>query len=182
MPLDLDLVLKIAVPTGTLVIGKYLDRWLTKRPKLTVYLGHASAFTMRGANSGIVHTHTIVIQNAGKVAANNVRVGHNILPEHHQLSPPVLHSVEILDNGGADILIPKLVPGEQVTISYLYFPPLVWNQIHAYTKFDDGYAKVLHVLPTPQYPKWMSRSVWVLVFIGLMSLVYLIIDLIRRII
>jgi hypothetical protein len=120
MPLDLDLVVKISVPLGALVLGKYLDQWFAKRPKLISYLGHASAFTLRGDNPSTVHAHAIVVRNAGRVAANNVRIGHYVLPDHFQLSPSISHNVERNDGGIAGIIIPKLVPGEQVTISYLY--------------------------------------------------------------
>src|SRR5437867_3125648 len=145
MPFDIDLAVKIVVPLGALVLGKYLDRWLTKRPKLISYLVHTSAFTLRGDTPGTFHTHAIVVRNVGRMAANNVRIGHFVLPEHFQLFPSISHTVE---RNVGEIIIPKLVPDEQITVSYLYFPPLLWSQIHAYTKSDEGFAKILTVLPT----------------------------------
>jgi hypothetical protein len=84
-----------------------------------------------------------------------------------------------VQGGGAEIVIPKLVPSEQVSISYLYFPPLLWSQIHAYTKSDEGFAKIINVLPTPQLPKWIANLIWLLVFIGVVSLLYLSIEVCR---
>jgi hypothetical protein len=133
MNIDWDLFLKIIVPVSTLVLGKYLDRWLTKRPKLIVYLGHASSFTIRGETPGFIHTHAIVIRNTGRDAANNVRIGHNVLPDHYQLYPAVPHSVVRNADTVTELLFPKLVSGEQVSVSYIYFPPLLWSEIHAYT-------------------------------------------------
>lgn len=182
MPLDLDLTVKIAVPLTTLVLGKYLDRWITKRSKLIIFLGHASSFTMRGENPSTFNTHHIVIRNVGRVSANNVRIGHFVLPDHFQLYPPIPHTVVRIEGGIAEIVIPKFVPEEQVTISYLYAPPLLWNQIHAYTKSDEGFAKLLNVLPTPQYPKWVSRTIWTLSFVGLAALIYLVVELILRLV
>jgi len=182
MPLDLDLVVNITVPLGTLLLGKYLDRWLTKRPELISYLGHASAFTLRGDNPATIHTHAIVVRNAGRVATNNVRIGHHVLPDQFQLFPAIPHTVERKAGAIAEIIISKLVPDEQVTISYLYGPPLLWSQIHAYTKSDEGFAKILNVLPTPQYPKWISRSIWALVFVGAASSIYLLVELILTLI
>jgi hypothetical protein len=181
MPLNLDLAVKITVPLTTLVLGKYLDRWLTMRPRLIIYLFHSSAFTMRTQNPATIHTHAIVIRNSGRVAANNIRIGHFVLPDNYQLVPSVPHEVVRTENGGAEIVIPKLVPGEQITISYLYFPPLLWSQIHAYTKSDEGYAKTVTVLPTPQYPKWITNCLWILIFIGASTLLYLVVELILRI-
>lgn len=180
-PINLELLSRIAVPLGTLMLGKYLDQWLAKRPKLISYLFHASAFSIRGSTPYTVHTHAIVIRNTGRVAASNVRVGHLVFPEHYQLFPPILHDLVKTSEGGGEIVIPKLVPGEQVTISYLYFPPLLYTQIHSYTKSDEGFAKVLTVLPTPQFPKWATRSLWILVFIGASSVIYALVELILRV-
>ena len=173
MSIDWELVKNIGLPLATLVLGKYLDRWLAKRPRLIVYLGHVSSFTVQGQTPIQVFTHAIVVRNAGRLAANNVRIGHNVLPPHYQLLPSIPHSVVQVPSGGAEILIPKLVPDEQVTISYLYQPPLTWDRVNAYTKSDEGFAKVLNVLPTPQLPKWMIVLLWVLIFIGITSLLYL---------
>ena len=179
MKVDWDIVIKIIVPLGTLVLGKYLDRWLSRRPKLISYLGHTSAFNMRAPPPVTVHTHAIVVRNAGRATANQVRVGHHFLPDNIQLYPAVPHTIERTEGGGAEIVIPKLVPGEQVTISYLYFPPILWNQINSYTKSDEGFAKILNVLPTPQMPKWLLSTLWALIFVGVVSLIYLLIELIR---
>jgi hypothetical protein len=87
-----------------------------------------------------------------------------VLPEHFQLFPSIPHTVERNVGGIAEIIIPKLVPDEQITVSYLYFPPLLWSQIHACTKSDEDFAKILTVLPT-QLPKWKSRAILALIFI-----------------
>jgi hypothetical protein len=176
MRVDWEIVIKIAVPVITLLLGKYLDRWLAKRPRLVSYLGHASAFALRGNNPGTVHTHAIVVANAGRSAANNVRVGHYVLPDHYQLTPSVPHTVERQDNGASEIVLPKLVPNEQVTISYLYFPPLLWSQIHSYTKSDEGFAKIIHVLPSPQLSKVKLTTIWSLVAIGALAVMYLVVE------
>jgi hypothetical protein len=65
MNVDWDIIIKISVPLVTLILGKYLDQWLAKRPKLISYLGHTSAFTLRGDNPVVVHTHAIVVRNVG---------------------------------------------------------------------------------------------------------------------
>ena len=179
MNINWDLIIKIAVPLFTLGLGKYLDRWLEKRSKLIVYLGHASAFTIRGNPNGVIHTHAVVLRNAGREAANNVRLGHHVLPENFQIYPAIPHEVVREPNGAAEIVIPKIVPNEQVTVSYLYFPPLLWSQIHSYTKSDEGFAKALNVIPTPQPPRWMIVVIWSLVFIGSVSLLYLVIGGLR---
>lgn len=179
MAVNWDVMTRIIVPLGTLVLGKYLDRWLARRPRLISYLGHTSAFGVHSTPPVTIHTHAIVVRNAGRATANQVRVGHHFLPENIQLYPLVPHTIERTEGGGAELVIPKLVPGEQIAISYLYFPPVLWSQIHSYIKSDEGFAKVLSVLPTPQLPKWAISALWILVFVGAVSLVYLLVDLIR---
>ena len=175
---DVGLIIAITVPVGTTILGVYLDRWLTKKPKLISYIGHTSAFNVRGENAVVVHTHSVVVRNAGRLTANNVRIGHNFLPDSFQLYPSVAHSVERIDNGGADILIPTLVPGEQVTISYLYYPPVFWNHINAYAKSDEGLAQYLNVLPTPQLSRWQVRGIWLLMLVGGITILYLLMKLV----
>ncbi len=58
-------------------------------------------------------------------------------------------------------------------MSYLYFPPLTWGQINAYTKSDEGLARIIDVMPTPLPSKWFVRGLWVLVFVGATALLYL---------
>lgn len=178
MNIDWDLVLKILVPFATLVLGKYLDQLLARKPKLISYVGHVSSFTMQNENRTQVHTHAIVVRNAGRQTANNVRIGHHVLPDY-QLFPAVQHKVEQVPKGGPEIVIEKLVPGEQVTVSYLYFPPLTWAQVNAYSKSDEGLARILKVIPSPQPPPWVTRLLWLLVSIGVMSCIYVIVQLIR---
>lgn len=179
MKIDWDVAIKIIVPLGTLILGKYLDRWFSKRPKLISYLGHASAFNVRGAAPFTVHTHAIVVRNAGRATANHLRIGHNILPDNIQLYPPVSHTIDRPEGGGADIIIPTLVPGEQVTISYLYLPPVLWNQINTYIKSDEGLAKNITVLPAPQISKFLLFILKGLVYVGAVTIIYLLVALIK---
>ena len=105
-------------------------------------------------NINVVNTHSVVIRNAGKQAATNVRLSHSFLPEFN-IFPPIKHQVEDVSNIGPDILIPTIVPGEEITISYLYFPPYTYAQINAGVKFDEGFAKQIPVLLQQQYPRWV---------------------------
>ena len=178
MNVDWDLVARITVPLAALVLGRFLDHWLAKRPKLISYLGHVSAFLLNDEKRTQVFTHAIVVRNAGRESANHVRIGHHVLP-NYQLVPSLPHTVENVPTGGSEIVIQKLVPGEQVTISYLYFPPLTWDRINAYAKSDEGFAKILNVIPTPQPPKLVVRLLWSLVFVGSVVVIYAVVEIVR---
>jgi hypothetical protein len=91
--------------------------------------------------------------------------------------PSVVYQVIDLPGGGREILFPTLVPGEQVTVAYLYFPPVLFNQINSYTKSDEGLAKIVQVLPTPQLAPWLRRLSFTLVVIGAATVIYVVVEL-----
>ncbi len=105
----------------------------------------------------------------------NVRIGHAVVPLCYDLSPATKHEISRIPEGGWEILIPTMVPNEQVQISYLYFPPVTWNQINSYTKSDESMAEVIHNLPGPP-PSILAKVVAIaLLYIGLAVAVYLLI-------
>ena len=79
-----------------------------------------------------------------------------------------------LPDGTRDILIPAIVPGEALTISYLYFPSVTWNQVNAVIKFDDGFARPIPVLLQRQYPRWVTTTLGFLALVGLVAVVYVV--------
>ncbi|TAL96063.1 MAG: hypothetical protein EPN73_11045 [Paraburkholderia sp.] len=122
--------------------------------------------------AGAVHVHAVVIRNMGKETAFNVRVGHSARVASYVIDPRVKHDVDFSRQDGWEILIPALVPSEQITISYLYFPPVFWNAVNTYVKSDEGLAKVLNVLPTPRPPRWAVAVAFAFFYIGIAATVY----------
>src|SRR2546426_531525 len=172
MAVDWPLVAGIATPVLTLFIGAALDRFLERKPKLVAYYGHISSFTVQQATGPtVINMHSVVVANGGRKPATNVRLGHHYLPTC-QLSPSVQCTTVPLPSGGHELVLPTLVPGEQVTISYLYPAPITWNQINSYVKSDEGMATVITVLPTRQYPRWAIRIGRVVLFSGVVALLY----------
>lgn len=174
--MDTDLILRLASPLLTLVFGAIIKYYTEERSKIISFLGHVSVFTLQGENkdesNSSVFTHSIIVRNAGRRTAKNIRLGHNILPPSINVYPKVQYTIEHNPGGSSEIVIPSLVPKEQVTVSYLYFPPLTWDQINTYTKSDDGLAKIIDVIPMLRPPKWALVIVWSLVFIGASVLLY----------
>ncbi len=162
------------------VLGAFVGAAITKRVEgkadLVSFWSHASAFTI--SNPGqppiVIHTHDVVIQNVGKKAANNVRVSHAVLPDQFNVFPSMPYTVEQLPDGKKDIVIPKLVPGQLVVISYLYYPPLLWNEVHAGIRSDEGFARQQEMQLQRKYPTWINVVAAVAFLIGCLAVLYLI--------
>lgn len=172
MPISLEIMAKILSPLIAALMGVVTKRYLEARPRLITYLVFASAIPLPGQQNAQVNTHAIVVRNTGKKTAQNVRIGHSLLPPSYQIFPPVTYNVVNVPNGAAEILIPTLVPNEQVSISYLYFPPVTWNQINSYIKSDECLAKVIKVIASPQVHKAVAFLFWLLAFVGASTLIY----------
>jgi hypothetical protein len=177
MNLDIDSIAKIAGPLLSLAAGALVKHYTEAKSKLVSFIAHASAFNIQGEHPTTVHTHTVVVRNAGRRVAKNVRLVHAVLPVNITVYPPVQYMIERNPEGGGEIILPSLVPKEQVTVSYLYFPPLLFSQINVNTKSDDGFAKILNVIPMPQPSKAVLGVVWILVFVGASFIFYWLIKL-----
>jgi hypothetical protein len=174
MAINWSAVATIAAPIIALFVGVWVNRWFESRPILNSFFGHVAAFrtTPPSGQPIDVHTHTVVLRNVGRRSATNVRLGHMVLPDF-VIFPDIQHRVETLPNGSREIVIPTLVPGEQVIVSYLYFPPLTFNQINAGIRSNEGFARQIPVLMQRVYPKWFNVIMAALMLIGLVTLLYL---------
>ncbi len=172
--MDWNVVATVAAPIIALFVGFWVNRRFESRPILISYFSHVSAFRHipEGGTTLQVNTHSVVLRNIGLLSATNVRLHHANLPNFN-IWPVVVYNVETLPDGSQDIVIPTLIPGEEITVSYLYFPPLVVDQVNAGIKCDQGFAKQITVLLQRQYPRWFNRTVIVLFLIGVITVFYL---------
>lgn len=171
-------VATIAAPLIALFVGIWANRRFENRPGLISYYGHVSSFchTPPGGQQIFIHTHAVILRNISRKSATNIRLSHGVLPDFN-IWPRVVHRVEDVPAGGRDILIPTLVPGEQVTVSYLYFPPLTVADINAGVKHDGGFAQQIPVLLQRQYPNWLNRVVGFLLLMGGIFTTYVLYEL-----
>jgi len=124
------------------LVGAIVVKRVEGKPKLMSHWGHSSAFTVRPPEGEpfVIHTHEVVVQNAGKKSATNVRLSHYFLPDQFNISPSIPYSLETLPDGRRDIVIPALVPNQRITVAYLYYPPLTFTGVNAGIRYDDGFA------------------------------------------
>jgi hypothetical protein len=174
MAIDWNAVATIAAPIITLFLGVWVNRRFESRPVLISYFSHVSAFQHTPPGGQLIHvnTHSVVLRNTGRQSATNIRLHHTVLPDFN-IWPSVVHRVELLPDGTKDIVIPTLIPGEQITISYLYFAPLTVGQVNAGIKCDQGFANAIPVLLQRQFPRWFNFIASVLMIAGLVAILYL---------
>lgn len=176
--IDIDAALKLLSSALVALFGAIAKRYFEDKPKLVTYLVHSVGHPMppnQGVPTPSVNTHTIVVRNTGKKTAHNVRIDHAFLPESYVVFPPISHAVNRAQNGSGEILIPVLVPNEQVTISYLYLAPLLWHAINGPVKCDEGMAKSTPVVLSPTPNRAIRAMLWAFTFIGASTVVYFII-------
>ena len=168
----------VAAPIIALFVGVWINRWFESRSVLLVHWGHVSSFDYQGEDgtSTTVNTHSLVIKNAGRRVATNVRLSHKYLPSFN-IWPRIQHKVEDVPNSGQDIVIPALIPNEHLTISYLYFPRMTFADINGSVKCDEGFATHIPVLLQRQYPSWFNFTVGALVIVGASALAYSLFEL-----
>lgn len=183
MGIDWSVVRSIAIAIITLIAGAWVDRLFESRPTLISHFGHISTFQVNppGGQRVLVNTHAIVLRNAGRRSATNVRLSHNFLPDFN-IWPALQHHVEDVPGGVKEIVIPTLVPSEVVTISYLYFAPVTYAEVNAGIKSDQGFALPIPVLLQRQFPKWFNLLAALLMIIGTVALVYVAVEAVGHVI
>jgi len=180
MQIDWIVFATIVAPILTLFLGIAIKSLLERKPKLIAYFTHATSFPIQqGVINNQINTHGIIIRNAGEKTALDIRVRHRYLPEHFNVYPGVKYKVEELPGGGKEIVFPKLVPNEQISIAYLYHPPVVYSQIHEGIVHEGGFAIEVTALPTQIYPSWIIRSLWALLILGIATCIYIIYAIIK---
>ena len=173
MAIDWNAVATIASPVIALFVGVWVNRRFENRPVLIAYYSHVSAFkyTPPGGLPTGINTHSVVLRNTGRESAKNVRLHHLTLPDFN-IWPVIVYQIETLPDGSQDIVFPTLVPGEQVTISYLYLHPLTVEQVNAGIKSEKGFCQQIPVLLRRQYPPWVTFIARTLIIAGIVAILY----------
>jgi len=178
MNLDWAALAKAIWAVVLLIFGALVNRLLEQKPRLTYYASHWSAYPRPGPPPVMIHTHGIVVRNVGRKTATDVRLRHDLRPETFYVSPQVQYTDPDMPGGGFEIVFPRLVPQEEVAVSYMHTQP--FNKFRGQITHSDGVAVEVSAIPTAQYPSWLVGIRLILAIIGSIALVFLAIVLGRR--
>lgn len=151
----------------TFILAKYSEN----KPKLVAYRGYISAHRLTTPLLSL-NTHGIVIRNSGNIPIKNVRIQHSFLPDYSVWPNTAKYEEVGLPSGGKELFFPILVPNEQITISYIYFPPITFANISTDIKSDDSFAEIINLIPDPNISAWQKWTIYILSFVGGSTIIY----------
>jgi len=183
MTIDWIIVAQIAGPIIAIFVGAVISRYLSERPRLIAYYGHVASHAFNSVVEGEkvthINTHAVVIRNNGNKTATNIRISHNVLPDF-KIYPETEYQINDLPSGGKELVIPRITPKREYTISYLYFPPVTYDQISSFIDSDTGAAKIVNVRLQQIFPKWVNFLVGSSMLLGLIAFLYIVYEIVRR--
>ncbi len=180
MNIDWTIVSQIAVPIFTCFIGIVLTKYFNEREKLIAFYGHVASHALQSKTEGhpdnYIHSHAVVVRNIGNKTATNVKISHSYLP-NFIIYPDTNYTRSSLPNGGEELIIPRITPKQEYTISYLYFPPITVDQIKTTIESDSGLAKIVNVRLQQVFPKWANVLIASSMLLGIITFVYMLFEL-----
>ncbi len=160
----------VAIIASPIIALLFTEWWNRRGTRLLSYFSHVSAFAgtaPAGGTSLNVNTHSVVVFNRGRRAATNVRFQHTNLPSFSIWPRNTIHHVH-----GTDIVLPRLLPNEWVEVSYLYFPPMTFQQVNAGIRSDEVFARPIPMILQRHYPRWFAVAVRIVELVGLSAVTY----------
>lgn len=162
--LNLDDLLKIISLLGTFIAWLQINR---RRPRLEAFFTHGAAHPIINTQN-FIHTHSLVVRNAGSYPATNVRITHSFVPPTTdiQMYPDMPRTTMQFGQFGSEMLVERLRPKEQITLSYLYPGPTLYSQFGTQVKFDDGFAHFFEIRHVRILSPWVRTIILYLVTAG----------------
>lgn len=153
---------------------KFLDWLFAKRAKVVWFYTNAAMFNIPGQGNApptTVYTHTLALQNLGRVPAEEVKIVHNWLPLFHQVYPAQQTTLHALPGGQQTLLIPRILPGQIIYVAYLDFIPPNQN-MYSHVEAKDHIANPIPVQVTRRFPMWANYIFALLMLLGFFVVLY----------
>jgi len=167
-------VVTAVAPIATVVVGYFGKRALDLKPRVVAFMASANSVVMgKGLETETtINSHVLIIRNDGGLAARNVRITHDHFPPNISVYPGVEYVPFENPQGFTELQFPLLAPGQQISVSYMYFPPLIWPQINCDVYSETGRAERVALLPRPRPARWIVVLRSALMFLGGWGVIY----------
>jgi hypothetical protein len=167
------------------VVAYLVDRFITRRPRLIYYTSHQQYVVLPPAPNqpppaqppNPIGTFTLFLWNQGKAPAKDVYVGHFWLPAFN-VYPDIPRETIDTPGGGKAIRFPTVPPKVLISVSYLHFLAAPIAQIVSYVGSEEGAAQWIPVMLQRVWPNWFNYSAGAVLFLGLWTLLTLLINFI----
>jgi hypothetical protein len=161
---------------GSAAAGIAVKSFLERRPRVLVFYGSRGTHELSppGQPSIKLNAHNVIVRNSGTKTAENVRVPHISVATHHVHPPSANYSISTNSSGVTELLFPKLVPGEEVVVSYLYPTSSFAGQISSLpVRHDEALAEALDSIVQPVLKPWQSIGAHSMFWLGVVAAAYL---------
>ncbi len=166
------IVASLSTPIIGLLVGVVVNRAFESKPKLVFYkLINAVFHDKSYEETPFQSSHAIYLKNVGRKPATNVRISHKNLPAFN-ISPPLPYTVEKLEHGYVDIVIPMMVADQQLGFHYLYLPPTTPADINTGIRCEEGFAKEIPIIVQRKPARWLMLCCVTLMVVGAMAIGY----------
>jgi hypothetical protein len=129
----------------------------------------AAAMPGAAANILTVQTNTLVVENLGRRAAEDVEIVHQRRPDHFQFAGTVVYTEEERPNGVHIIKIGTVGPKEMVTLNIFAH---VNQPVLGGVRSKDGPAKNMRTKTIPAWPEWVHFAAGVSCLLGIFIVLY----------
>ncbi len=163
---------------GTLLI-LLISYYLEKKAKLVYYFQASSNFVLpaiEGRSAVKIYTHSIVLCNIGKQAAEQVEMYTNFKSTNFSIFPAVKHEVEELDNDDMTRIIKfdYIEPKTNIVVSFLYDYPFEHNLFIQRVRSKSGEAKQINVFSAKQLSPFVKYQFLLLYLVGVFSVIFIV--------
>lgn len=169
---DKDTLSKILPVFLTFALG-LIATLFSAKPKIKWSIQHNNVQVVNeGEQSTTIFTREIFLKNVGRTVAEEIEFALNYRPLHLSIYPHVPYQIITNPEGRVIVTFDKLNPNEFVFINLLNTRHELPNVTGV--RFKGGVGRQIEMVPQVVYPKWVAVFVLIIMFIGVVTLLYFI--------
>ena len=158
----------------TTLIGLLLDRIFRSKARVVWGTTHGFSFNIPQNNTSsnlTIHTGTVLIQNMGRLPAQDIEIHFNYKPEHLQIWPTFYYEEKPLPGGHHCVYVKNLGKKEWLTIELISAEPNKLPMVLR-VRTPDGECSNVKTRLMQVFPRWVYFLYSLFALIGVFYVVY----------